>query len=74
MWLDRQETYLAWAGLTAAFFIALAFLGVSAWIILSGNVVSGTVLGTVDIIGLVTVFITRQKRPSAPAPTRRPRA
>jgi uncharacterized RDD family membrane protein YckC len=62
MWLDRQEMYLAWAGLASAFTIALAFLGVSAWLIHSGDAISGTILGTVDIVGLVTVFITRQKR------------
>jgi hypothetical protein len=46
MWLDRQEVYLAWTSLMAAFVIALAFLGTSAWLIHSGNALSGTVLGT----------------------------
>jgi hypothetical protein len=58
MWLDRQEAYLAWAGLTTAFILALSFLGVSAWLIYSGFGVGGTILGTVDLVALVTVFIT----------------
>ncbi len=62
MWLDRQETYLAWAGLASALIIALAFLAISTWIILSGNPVPGTILGTVDIVGLVTVFISGKRQ------------
>jgi hypothetical protein len=58
MWLDRQEVYLAWAGLISAFVLALSFLGVSAWLIFAGHEVSGTILGTVDLVALVTVFIT----------------
>ena len=46
IWLDRQETYLAWAGLISAFILALSFLGVSAWLIFAGHEVGGTVLGS----------------------------
>jgi hypothetical protein len=58
VWLDRQEVYLSWAGLISAFIITLAFLSVSGWLIFTGHEVSGTILGTVDIVGLVTVFVT----------------
>ncbi len=60
MWLDRQEVYLAWAGLISAFIIALSFLGVSAWLISTGNQISGAILGTVDLVALTTVFVTRR--------------
>jgi hypothetical protein len=60
MWLDRQEVYLAWVGMITAFTLALAFLGVSAWLISTGHEVSGTILGTVDLVALTTVFITRR--------------
>jgi K+ transporter len=40
MWLDRQEVYLAWVGMITAFTLALAFLGVSAWLISTGHEVS----------------------------------
>jgi hypothetical protein len=57
MKMDRSDKRLEWAGLGAAWSIALAFLVVSAYVILQGHGVEGTVLGTVDLVALVTVFI-----------------
>ena len=77
MWLDRQETYLTWAGLTAAFTLALSFLGVSAWLIYYGHEVGGTILGTVDLVALVTVFITGRaigRAEERTSPTSKPEA
>jgi hypothetical protein len=85
IWLDRQETYLAWAGIFGAFTITLAFLIVSAWVISIGHEVGGTILGTVDLVALSTVFITRRaiqlgsKTPTTTSPpkarrTSRPRS
>lgn len=61
MWLDRQEVYLAWAGIVSAFTLSLAFLVVSGWLIMAGHEVSGTVLGTIDLVSLATVFITQKR-------------
>jgi hypothetical protein len=35
----------------------LAFLGTSAWLIYKGFGIEGTILGTVDIASLATVFV-----------------
>jgi uncharacterized membrane protein len=45
-------------GQTYAFIIAILFLAVSALCILKGHDVAGGVLGTIDVLGLVTIFIT----------------
>jgi len=55
--MAKSDSRRAWAGLIAGFMIALAFLGVSAWLIASGHETSGAVLGTVDIVSLVGVFV-----------------
>jgi uncharacterized membrane protein len=39
------------------FIIALAFLLVSAWLINGGHEVAGVILGSVDLVALVTVFV-----------------
>lgn len=61
MWLDRQQAYLAWAGIVSAFLLSVAFLVVAGWLILGDHEVSGTILGTVDLVSLVAIFITRQR-------------
>lgn len=50
-------------GQILAFVIALAFLGVSAWLIAAGHGIEGAVLGTVDLTALVTVFIVGRSAP-----------
>jgi len=44
-------------GLAAATIIALTFLGASVYLISHGSGVEGTVLGTIDLTALVSVFI-----------------
>lgn len=58
MWLDRQEIFLAWAGLASAFLIAIAFLAAAFFLIRDGEAVAGTVLGTIDLAALAAVFIS----------------
>lgn len=65
MWLDRQEAYLAWAGIVSAFLLSLAFLITSGWLISQNHEISGTILGTVDLVALATIFITRQRAETA---------
>lgn len=55
--MDRGRLFLDWAGIVSGWTIAIAFLIVSAVVIMSGHEVGGTVLGTVDLVGLVTVFV-----------------
>ncbi len=57
-----RERRLEYVGLISGFVIALAFLSVSAWLIQGGHEVGGTVLGTVDIVGLFTVFVVGRSR------------
>jgi hypothetical protein len=57
MFMERSYLRLAWAGLVSAFVITLSFLGVSAWLIHDNHGLAGTILATVDLVALVTVFI-----------------
>ena len=43
------------------FILGLLFLGVSAGLILTGHEVSGTVLGTIDLVSLVALFVIGRK-------------
>jgi hypothetical protein len=54
-------------GLTAGFLVTLAFLGVAGWLINGDHEWSGTVLGSVDLVALVTVFVLGRKS-AAPTP------
>lgn len=56
-----RELNQSGAGQYIAAIIALAFLAVSAYLVATGHEVSGTVIGSVDLIGLVTVFILGRK-------------
>lgn len=47
----------SWAGLVAGVVVAITFLVVSAILISQGHEVAGTILGTVDLVALVTVFV-----------------
>ena len=53
----RAEIKQAATGQIFAFIIALAFLFVSGFLIYTGFSVAGTILGTVDLVALVIVFI-----------------
>jgi uncharacterized membrane protein YhaH (DUF805 family) len=67
--LAREPYWLNILGLSSGFIIAIAFLAVSGWLINGDHAVAGTILGTVDIIGLVSVFVyanTVQRRDSQP--------
>ncbi len=45
-------------GQLMAFILALAFLLVSAFLIYTGHELSGTIMGSLDIVALVAIFIT----------------
>lgn len=65
MAMERSESQREWAGLAAAWTISIAFLIVSAYVITSGYEVGGTILGTVDLVALVAVFVTGRGNPTA---------
>lgn len=48
-----------------ALIIALAFLAVAAWCILAGHDVAGSILGSFDVVAIVTVFITGKAKQGA---------
>lgn len=62
-WRRRQVFFLEWAGLVAGLLVVGSFLWASVHLITAGHSVSGTILGSVDMIGLVTVFVVRQPKP-----------
>ena len=47
----------SWWGLWLGFAISLVVLGLSAGLILAGAPVAGTILGSVDLVALATVFV-----------------
>lgn len=55
--MDRKRSWRSTVGLVAGVIIALAFLGVAAWLINAGHGVFGTILGSVDLVALVSVFV-----------------
>ncbi len=52
-----HESWRSWAGLCSGTAIALAFLGGSIGLTISGHEVAGAVLGAIDIVGITSVFI-----------------
>ncbi len=53
----RGDARRANLGLACGFVVALAGLGVSGFLIYSGHEVGGTILGSIDFVGLVGVFV-----------------
>jgi hypothetical protein len=58
-WQRRQDMYLRWAGLVSGLVIALSFLSAGTWLIVSGHGVEGSLIASVDIVALVTVFVVQ---------------
>lgn len=62
MKIEDREMNQSKQGQRYAFIIAMAFLLISGFLIWSGSEVAGTILGTIDLIGLVSVFIIGKRR------------
>lgn len=60
-WQARQQYFLQWAGLVLGFLVTIAFLGGAIYLISNGHDTAGTVLGTVDIVALVAVFVVGRR-------------
>lgn len=54
----RRDSLL---GIIAGFLIAIFFLVVSWDLVKNGKEIAGTILGTIDLVALVTVFVTGKK-------------
>lgn len=51
-------SHRARVGQWLGFIVAMAFLGASTYLINNGHAVAGTILGTVDLVSLVAIFVT----------------
>ena len=47
----------SWWGLFLGFAISVVFIGASLWLVLKGHAVAGTVLGSLDLVALASVFV-----------------
>src|SRR3954470_1513795 len=56
-WITKQEYKLRWAGMISGLVLALAFLTGAVFLINGDHDAAGTVLGSVDLVALVTVFV-----------------
>jgi uncharacterized membrane protein len=45
------------AGVVAGFLVALAFLGGSVFLVFTGHTQAGVIVGSLDLVGLVSVFV-----------------
>jgi len=54
---DKGELSRSNRGLAAGFVTALSFLGAAVYLIHGGHDTAGTIIGSVDIVGLVSVFV-----------------
>ncbi len=53
----RSASRRSMAGLIAGFVVAVSVLAGAAWLIDSGHDAAGIILGSVDLVGLVAVFV-----------------
>ena len=54
---DAAEMTRSNKGLVAGFAVAMSLVGASAYLITAGHDISGTIVGSFDIVGLVSVFV-----------------
>jgi hypothetical protein len=59
---DKRDFRLEWWGLIFGLVITLSFLGCATYIILQGQPVAGTILGSIDLVALVAIFVLRRKQ------------
>jgi uncharacterized membrane protein len=59
--MDHAEISLSRRGQLFGFIIAISFLVVSGFLINQGHTVAGTVIGSVDLVALTTVFVVGQR-------------
>lgn len=52
----------SWAGLLSGLVVALGGLYAAAWVAANASAAAGAVIGTVDLIGLVSVFVYQRRK------------
>jgi uncharacterized membrane protein len=68
-YVERAEVSLTRRGQLFGFIIAISFLVVSAVLVTLGHTVAGTVIGSVDLVALTTVFVAgRRSQDNSPGP------
>jgi len=53
----RNQQIQSYVGQILGFLVAIAFLIGAVYTVIHGNAISGTIIGSLDLIGLVTVFV-----------------
>src|SRR6266487_5498875 len=59
--MDRAQVALSRRGQLFGFIIAISFLVVAGVLVGLGHSVAGTIIGSVDLVGLTTVFVVGQR-------------
>ena len=57
----RSQIIQSYIGQSSALLIALTFLAAAIWCISNGHDVAGSIIGSVDLVALVTIFIQGKK-------------
>jgi uncharacterized membrane protein len=60
--LNRADLRSEQLGRLSGLVVSMAFLATSAWLIDGGHELAGTVIGTVDLVALATVFVVGRPR------------
>jgi uncharacterized membrane protein len=60
-YLDRRNVHLQFGGMICGLITALAFLGAATYLIATNHDTAGSILGTVDLVALVAIFVTRRR-------------
>lgn len=61
IFMEQSDQRLAWAGLASGLTVTMSFLVATVHLVTSGHEIPGTILGTVDLIALTALFITRSR-------------
>lgn len=64
--MDAGRARRSAMGLVAGFAIAVLFLAASVWLIRDGHSVEGAVLGSIDMVALVALFVIGRRDTSLP--------
>jgi uncharacterized membrane protein len=58
----KSQHARSWAGLAAGWSVAIVGMLVAAYVAVEENAAAGTILGTVDLVALVSVFVYQRKQ------------
>jgi hypothetical protein len=55
--IESRNAWITYLGASLGFMITMAFLAATVYLVRTGHAISGTILGTVDLAALVSVFV-----------------